>query len=289
MNTKNNNPSIAKDDKHRWEMAPFHWFMEETKRLDQLLSLSMRGISMLQAAPKMVEALAAVDRYKGKKDNPNHLTEMKNAQEMADLANNEVRENFPLLHANNLVAIWSLLESVIRTFVAAWIANNPKAMTMITISKIKVRLGEYHYIPDADKPLYIAELLEEEIRANLRDGVNRFEAMLEPFGLNGEVSEEIKKGVFELGQIRNVLVHRGGYADRTLIDACPWLPFKVGEKIKISRDIYSRCFGAAHGYILELIIRIAATFGCDLSRFRTRHKHTHHKKTKVISSRKHSS
>jgi hypothetical protein len=278
MNSTGNKSGINKSGVPSWATAPFRWFLEETKRLDQLLSLAMRGISMVQATPRLVAVIAEIEE---KQDNPKHKAEMKTTQEMADLAKNEVKEDFPLLRANNLVAIWSLLESVIRTFVAAWIANNPKAMTMPSISKIKVRLGEYHCIPDEDKSLYIAELLETEFGANLRNGVNRFEAMLVLFGLSGEVSEETKKGIFELGQIRNALVHRAGHADRTLIDSCPWLPFKPGEKIKISRDIYSRCLNAAGDYTLQLIIRVAEKFGKDMSKFKTRRKRSHTKKEKT--------
>ena len=280
MNPSDNNPSTKKRGAPSWASAPFKWFLEETKQLDQLLSLSMRGISMLQAVPKIVDAVAAAE---GTQDNPDHPAEMKMARETANLASNEVKEDFPLLRAYNLVAIWSLLESLIRTFVAAWLANYPEAMTIPSISKIKVRLGEYHCIPDDDKPLYIAELLETELAANLKNGVNRFEAMLEPFGLSGEVTKKTKKAIFELGQIRNVLVHCGGYADKTLIESCPWLLFEPGEKIKISKDIYSRCFHAVHDYNIQLIVRVGEKFGVDMSKFKIRRKQSHPKKAKTNS------
>lgn len=265
MNSTENKPDTNEPGTPSWAMAPFKWFLEKTKQLDQLLSLAIRGISVLQAMPKVVDAVAKAE---GKQDEPKHADDKKMAQEIASLARNEVEENFPLLHAHNLVAVWSLLEALIRTFVAEWLANYPEAMATPAVSKIRVRLGDYHSVPDEEKPLHVAELLERELGAGLRNGVDRFEAMLEPFGLSGEVSKETKKAIFELGQIRNALVHRAGHADRTLVDSCPWLHFKPGEKIKVSRDIYARCFHAAHDYTVQLIARVGEKFGVDMSEFR---------------------
>ncbi len=265
MNSTNNKSCTNKLGAPSWAMAPFKWFLEETKQLDQLLSLSIRGISILRAVPKMVDAVAKAE---GVQDRPKHTADKKMAKEMANLACSEVEGNFPLLHAHNLVAIWSLLEALIRTFVAEWIANYPEAMTMPAVSKIKITLGDYHCIPEEEKSLHIAELIERGLDAKLKKGVNRFESMLEPFGLSGEVDKETKKAIFELGQIRNALVHRGGYADRTLVNSCPWLHFKLGEKIKVSRDIYSRCSHAVHNYTVQLIARVGEKFGVDMSEFR---------------------
>jgi len=265
MNSIENKPDTNKPSTPSWATAPFKWFLEETKQLDQLLSLAIRGISILQAMPEVVDAVAKAE---GRQGEPKYVDDKKMAQEAARLARNEVEGNFPLLHAHNLVAVWSLLEALIRTFVAEWIASYPEAMATPAVSKIKVRLGDYHGVPEEEKPLYIAELLERELGAGLRNGVDRFEAMLEPFGLSGEVAKETKKGIFELGQIRNALVHRAGHADRTLVDSCPWLHFKHGEKIKVSRDIYARCFHAAHDYIVQLIARVGEKFGVDMSEFR---------------------
>ena len=265
MNSSDNKPDMNKSGAPSWAMAPFEWFLEETKQLDQLLSLAIRGISMLQAVPKMVDAVAKAEGIQGE---PKHAEDKKMAQELASLARNEVEENFPLLHAHNLVAIWALLEALIRTFVAEWVAHYPEAISTPAFGKIKVSLGDYHCIPDEEKPLYIAELLERELGAGLRNGIDRFEAMLKPFGFSGGVSRETRKSIFELGQIRNAIVHRAGHADRTLVDSCPWLHLKIGEKIKVSREIYARCFNAAHDYNVQLIARIGEKFGADMSKYK---------------------
>lgn len=249
----------------KWAMKPFEWFLEESEQLDQLLRLSIVGISTLQAMPRIVDAIGSAE---GIEDQPNHKEKKKRAQEMAKLARKEVEGNFPLLHAQNLVTIWSLMEALIRTFVSEWIAHYPKSISTPSFGKIKVNLVDYNCIPDDEKPLYIVEQLERELGAGLRKGINRFESILKPFGFSGEVSKETRKYIFELGQIRNAIVHRAGHADRTLVDSCPWLNLKIGQKIKVSKDIYIRCYGAAHAYIIQIISRIGEKYGKDMSKFK---------------------
>jgi hypothetical protein len=246
-------------------MAPFKRFLKETEQFDQLLNLAIQGISMIRAMPKIVDSVALAE---GREGEPEHTRDQKMAEEAAALARTEVEQGFPLLLAHNVVALWSLLEALIRTFVAEWVANYPEAMWVPAVSKLKITLGEYHSIPDEEKPLRIAELLEEGLGAGLKRGVNRYEAILKPFGLDGEVAAETKKAIYELGEIRNAIVHRGGRADRRLAETCPWLDVKPGENIIVSRDIYARCFIAVHNYVVQLVARVGEKFGVDMSAFK---------------------
>lgn len=56
-------------------------------------------------------------------------------------------------------------------------------------------------------------------------------------------------------------MHRKGIADKKLIQACPWLEFKVGDKIFISHQDYRRYSHAVIRYAIELIVRVAVYFG----------------------------
>ena len=94
--------------------------------------------------------------------------------------------------------------------------------------------------------------LEAEFAAGLRNGVERFEVMLKPFGLDGSVPEKLRRDMFEFGQIRNAIVHRGGHVDRQLSNACPWLGFAVGEELPIGR-INSTDTGKLHTTMLSCL------------------------------------
>lgn len=52
-------------------------------------------------------------------------------------------------------------------------------------------------------------------------GVARFETLLALVELSGAIDEEHRKGLFELQQVRNVIVHRAGIVDRRLREQCP--------------------------------------------------------------------
>ncbi len=79
----------------------------------------------------------------------------------------------------------------------------------------------------------------EQQKAARSYGVDRFEHLLEAFDLSGPVEEEIKKHMYAFHHIRNVLVHRGGKADRRLVEKCPWLNLFVGDQVFVTRQSYN--------------------------------------------------
>jgi hypothetical protein len=54
----------------------------------------------------------------------------------------EVDSDFPLLHGQSTIAMWSSLEAWVRSFVANWLANEPEAWQAEAVQKLKIRLGE---------------------------------------------------------------------------------------------------------------------------------------------------
>ena len=71
--------------------------------------------------------------------------------------------------------------------------------------------------------------------------------------------------MFEFGQIRNAIVHRGAHADRQLLNACHWLSLTIGDELLINEGYLNRYRTAAHSYVILLIYRIYARFGHDMS------------------------
>ena len=108
-------------------------------------------------------------------------------------------------------------------------------------------------------------MLEKELGAGLRSGVNRFEAMLEPFGLSGELPESIGRDMYEFGQVRNLIAHNASKVDRQFSDACPWLKVKIGDELYVSRDMITRYYIVTGKYVTLIICRIGEYFGVDMS------------------------
>jgi hypothetical protein len=251
----------------RWASQPFKDLVVQSERLDQLLHLSINGISVLQEMPRIVEAIADIEDTKEESPTQQRIEQ---AHRQADLARREVKEGFPLLHANHALALWSCLEAAVRLFVVRWLQNQKGALEVDAIHKLRVRIGEYESLKGDDRLFYILDRLEQESSAPVRCGITRFEKILEPFGLSGPVDEDVQRNLFELNQVRNCLMHRGGKADHRLIEACPWLTLTSGQPVIIDHHATTRYVNSVMSYATGLIARIGEYFGVDMSKHRQR-------------------
>ena len=253
-----------------WATAAFDRFVDQTERLWNVTRLSCHGISLLRGIPNTVGTLAAIKEIGGEKEAPEHKDQLERARKDADLAQREVDSGFPLVFSHAIVTLWSLLESTTRATVVAWLRNNPDSFRAEAIARLRVRIGEYEQLVDEERYYYIAELLEGELGAGIRNGVERFESLLRPFGLDGAIPERLRRDMFEFGQIRNTIVHSGGVTDRQLTTACPWLGFSVGVDIPITGEHFHRYQEAAQSYSVVLMCRVAVKFGGDVSAHATK-------------------
>lgn len=232
-------------------------FRDHLDQSVRLLTLSVHGISVLVELPELDDILA-----EGKTDeDEEHKRRREQTREAAALARAEVEQGFPLLHSQAVVSLWSSLEDCIRTFLAKWLANEPGAKQVDAVGKLKITVGDYEAQDDDERDLYLIELLERDKQSPRRSGVSRFESMLEPFGLAGAVDDDVAKTLFEMHQVRHVLVHRAGLADRRFAAACPWLGLSAGEPVVIREEEFGRYMRASVRYIVELIQRIRGHFG----------------------------
>jgi hypothetical protein len=250
----------------KWATQPFRDFIIQTERLAQLLHLSMKGISMIRGLPELVQALTEAQEEPDEEAN----YRLERAKKEADLAHREVSDDFPILHAQTTIALWSALEATIRLFLVRWLQNYKNAMEVNAVQKLRVRIGEYELLEGEDRFFYILDRLERDLSTPLKTGITRFELLLEPFGLSGSVNENVRRNLFELNEIRNSLVHRSGSADRRLVDSCPWLSLKVGDQVKVDPKMINRYFESVYSYGTELIIRIGEFFGHDMGKFRSK-------------------
>lgn len=254
----------------KWATQPFRDFMDQTERLGHLLHLSMSGISMLRGVPKIVQVLAKVEEDFSEEAHDR----FENAKKEAELAHREVNDGFPLLHAQTTIALWSALEAAIRLFIVRWLQNYKQAMEVEEIQKLRVRIGEYERFEGEERFFYIIDRLEQELSAPLKTGIKRFELLLEPFGLSGPVDEDVSRNLFELNQIRNTLVHRSGFADRRLVDSCPWMKLRIGDPVKVNHEMIEQYFQSVTEYAVDLIARIGEHFGVDMSEYHSKSKAT---------------
>lgn len=247
-----------------WANEPFRQFIDESERLSHVIRLSAVGISMVRGTPKLIKALMELDEDGSTEESER----LERAREDAELAEHEVKSGFPILHAWAIVGLWALFEATIRTFVAEWLQHKRTAWRTEPIQRLRIKLGEYESIPKSQRYRFVVEMLEKELGAGSRDGVTRFEAMLDPFGLSGQIPSSLRRDIYELGQVRNLIAHNASRVDRRFADACPWLEVKIGDKLYVSIDMVNRYFGATTSYVTLIICRVGEHFGIDMSRHR---------------------
>lgn len=244
-----------------WATAPFQLFLDDIDRLEHVVHLSCFGISLSRSTPEVIELLMEVKNDCSKESD----RRLEHSRQEAEFAEREVASGFPVLHAWAVVGLWAHLESLIRSFLIEWLKHKRSARTIEEIARVKVRLGEYERIPRDQRNLFIVGILERELGAALRKGIDRFEVMLAPFGLDGELPDLLRREIYELGQVRNVIAHNATKIDRHLLKACPWLKGKVGDYFQVSPEMFNRYSIAAMAYVNLIICRIGKHFGVNTS------------------------
>ncbi len=253
-----------------WIREPFVHFLKHTIQAHDFYHLSIDGILMIIHNVRRIEELTAELEKLEKESNVFTKDQRpddgasESARKRAEIAQKEADRGFPILNQQVSVGLWASLECLVREFVAGWLANEPGASQVDSVRKIKIRLADYDAMPEEERRFYIIDELEREIGAPLRQGVNRFESLLGLFGLSGEVDEGVRRQLFELSQLRNVIVHRRGVADMKLTESCPWLGLEIGQEVIINSESFHRYFDAACKYESVLLDRVKRIFGVHL-------------------------
>ena len=270
-----------------WASEPFSSFIRDLNRAVNFYSLTISGLSRIAKESQIIDELKAdlrraneeirkqlnegcpqrvdpeLDRlWKDKEDQ--EAAEFAEAderiREASRLAKIEVDEGFPTLHRQVALSLWSSLEWLISDFLANWLANEPKSLSIEAVKKVKVSIAELETLSGMEKYYYLVSEIERDTKSGLRQGVDRFESTLQVFGLSGSVPETIKKDLFEFGHVRNVLVHRNGVADPRFVKACHWLELSAGQAVTVDEARLIRYIHAAQDYVKLLCDRVVSHF-----------------------------
>jgi len=245
-----------------WVREPFTSFFRDMDRAVNFYSLTLSGLRIIaEQSQKLDEAYAGM-RQAGEKIRPRvprkyrHLWEVKENRELDErirkssrLAKVEVDEGFPTLHRQVALSSWSSLEWLVSALLANWLANEPKALSIEPVRKVKVSMADYETLTGMEKYYYLLSEIERDNKSGLRQGVDRFESTLQIFGFSGSVPAKLKKVLFEFGHVRNVLVHRNGVADARFVHACPWLTLSAGQAVIVDEARLYQYMNAAMEYV----------------------------------------
>ncbi len=234
-------------------------FLSYTEESDRLLEISIRGITVLTRMPKLAKELAG---WTSKTDEEDKAA-IEEAERVAEFANKEIESGFPLLHAHTLVGLWGALEAAVSDTLLNILLNEPGLLKYDCFAKVRITLAEFEMLDREDRMRFLLEEISRAQGFSHKQGVDKFEALLDNFQLSGPVDDQTKKTLWEINHLRNAIVHRASLADRRLLKACPWLGLKVAEKIVITPRALNKYHGALCGYATTLIHRLARRFDAN--------------------------
>jgi len=232
-----------------WAMEPFENFEKEINRVMHTVRLSSKGVVLFLGVRLLEPKL--VDKQLKRKE--------------IKFAKQESKMGFPTLYAWAVIGLWAHLETLIRNFLATWLKHKKSAWKIEAIDRLRIKLGEYETVPKDQKYLYVAGLLENDLGAGQKAGVNRFEVLLEPFSLSGKTPRFVTDTIYEFSQVRNLFAHNAGIVDRHFIKSCPWIKTSLGSYFHVSAEMFTRYVAASIAYACVLICRIGTLDGVDIA------------------------
>ncbi len=252
----------------RYAANPLQRFREYVTDSTQLLRLSIMGIHMLIEIP---DTLRFIEQHEPPRDPPEDPAEhqekfqqqLRLAEEAAQFAKRECKSGFPLLHAHTVVGLWSAFVSAIEDAVAGMLMNEPDLLQLEIFSKVRIPLADFEALEKQERMRVLVQEIEKNNNLVRRQGVDGFEALFAHVNLSGAVDPEVKKSIWELSHVRNVIVHRGSVADRRLVQSCPWMGLKVGDHVTVTKEALGRYFDALGEYLLTILRRLCIKYEVD--------------------------
>jgi hypothetical protein len=223
----------------------------------------------LTSHDRVVEALVKYDAVVSSPDptslsgetSPKSTAAIEDARAEAAFARIEAASDYRRLRAHSLLDLWSALEVLVEDVIVAWLMNVPELLGSDEVARVRVPFGEFQKLIEAERFKFLAQELTRDKKANLKAGATRFEMMLTIAGLDGDVDDYLRRDLWEANQVRNVIAHRGGVADRQLLKACPWIPARAGEPVPLGAAESDRYELAVITYAMTIFNRVRAADG----------------------------
>jgi hypothetical protein len=249
-----------------WVQPPFRQCKGRLKDETRFMHLAWSGLEKIRHLPELMKILSKSVLTDDAKSHGPTEEDVKRADSDAEWVDAEAKQGFPLLHSHSAVSLWSILETFVEDLAVTWFQNKPEAWEIEILEKIRVPVGTYERLQGEDKARHVVSEIYRQLGADLKTGVGGLGAVLAQLKLTPQVGDNVKKALHELCQVRNAIVHRGTRADQRLIEACPYLPWKSGDSIKISHALFGWYHAAAERYrdrTLNQVLIVFGSVGCQ--------------------------
>jgi len=183
------------------------------------------------------------------------------SNEEAKWAETECKNGFPFLSGYALVGMWGSLEAAVEDMLVGILVNEPDLLAADPFAKIKVPLAKFESLDKEERIRFIVGEFPRTQTGPATQGAATFEKALQAFGLDGDIADDVGKTLWEINHVRNVIVHRDSLADLRLVQACPWLNLKVGDRVCIDHEKLGTYVDALSAYAKTLQERLRKRYG----------------------------
>ena len=234
-----------------WVMEPVGraiQFVADEAKICGLLQRSLTHIELGRPLFELAAQYLASSERREPLDRIEQLLREAPVQEQwaADLRAND----YAVLNSHSLVAVWGALESCVEDTVVAVLRRHPEVRARLAVSGLRVKASKFEDIAEEGlRRLYRA--LENAVRVE-HDVVTTQERLLRLLDIGVELPNE-RASLQLTNALRNCLVHRGGVIDEKSVQQAPDLRNLLGNRARITRELYLRC----HQAVSELLIRLA--------------------------------
>lgn len=221
--------------------------MQDAAQATELIELTHRTLKLANG-PGL---FATEEEFRGHVDK---------AREFEEFARGQAASGFPYLFSLAIIRCWSILEVAVDDLVLAVLARPDCTAPEGVLSEIKGPLLPFLNASLEERAELMAVALKQKLATSLKPGAARFEELLKLFGLAGAIDDSVRLILLELSEVRNVLVHKNGVADKRFVAACPWMNWKQGVKINPSYNAFFMYFFASLWYVNEIKLRTRQKF-----------------------------
>ena len=187
---------------------------------------------------------------------------------MAQLAAGDIKNDFPGLNAQGLIAMNSALDSMVDEFAPAMREILVKAVVDQALKKAAEQVPDAVADLDDEKRGVLREAflktvadLQPKLDRLLGSGAERYEKRLRGVGLgtaeDRPIPGDLDEALTELGAIRNVLIHRASRIDAKALEQAPSLTarYRKDQLVRLTREDYRRYTAAIRCYGQDVAMR----------------------------------
>jgi hypothetical protein len=244
--------------KNRYITQPLRLFVASFRSSLKLLELSKYALDVVIRLPNLTAKVLSISEEMGRPSDQ-LVGELQGSERAIEFIAEERKSGFPFLHAHTFVATWGSLEAAIEDALVGILLNEPDMFAKDIFARVKIPVSKFDALNREERIRFVlSEVARNHI--NIGHGVDAFEPMLDLLELSGTVGAATRKTMWEMNHVRNVIVHRDSRADSRLVQNCPWLGLKVGDKVCIDEKTFREYTQALLTYVETVIDRLLVRY-----------------------------